>query len=347
MINVVKNRKYFIILLFSQILYYNETDGDNMKKTNTRYQSLDSYYKNKYGFKVCKVPLNADFTCPNIDGTKGYGGCLFCSSLSSGEFAGEREDPLFIQFEKGRLMMQKKWPSAKFIPYLQANSNTYASLETLKKIYEEIASFPNIVELSIATRADCFTIEIYDYLAELNQRIPVQIELGLQSIHEATSNFIHRGHSLQEFEQAVIELRKRKIDVVVHIINGLPGETREMMLQTASYLNHLDIQGVKIHSLLLLSDSVLGQMYLENPFPILSLEEYVSIVCDQIECLDESIVLHRLSADGTLEHLIEPKWTIKKLVVRNEIDKELKKRNSTQGLNRCDFYPGHVSNKIE
>ncbi len=228
--------------------------------------------------------------------------------------------------------MTKKWPDAYFIPYLQANSNTYKPLNELKKIYEPLLTIdPKVIGLSIATRCDCLEDDKIEYLAELNKIKPIQIELGLQTIHEETALLINRGHTLDEFSQCVKKLREKNIEVVVHIINGLPYETKEMMIETAKYLNTLDIQGVKIHSLLVLEGTKMGEDYKKNPFPILTLNEYRDIVIEQIRNLNPNIIIHRLAADGVINDLIAPKWTIKKMVVMNEIDKEMRNLNAWQG----------------
>ena len=296
------------------------------------YNTISAYYKNKFNKKVCKIPLNASFTCPNKDGKKGYGGCTYCSLSGSGDYAGDKNLPLDEQFIQIKNIMQHKWPDALLIPYLQANSNTYKPLSELKKIYESLIGLDkNIVGISIATRCDCLEDDKIDYLKELNKKIPVQIELGLQTIFESTAKLINRGHTLSEFTDAVKKLRKANIEVVIHIINGLPYETKEMMIETAKYLNSLDIQGVKIHSLLILRGTKMGEDYLKNPFPILTLEEYRDIVISQIRNLNPNIIIHRLAADGVIDDLIEPKWTIKKMVVMNEIDKEMRRLNAWQG----------------
>lgn len=302
-----------------------------LMNSEKHYNTLSAYYKYKFNNKIAKVSLNAGFSCPNKDGRKGFGGCTYCTPLGSGDFAGSKEKNLKEQFQDIKKVMQNKWPDAKFIPYLQANSNTYAPLERLKEIYDEISSFDDIVGIAIATRCDCLEDDKIEYLSELNKKIPVQIELGLQTIHEETARLINRGHTLEEFTTTVKKLREKNIEVVVHIINGLPGENKEMMIETAKFLNTLDIQGVKIHSLLILSDTKMGNDYLKDPFKILSLEEYVDIVCDQIRYLNKNIIIHRLAADGVINNLIEPKWTIKKLVVMNEIDKTLRRLNAYQG----------------
>lgn len=304
----------------------------NLMNSEKHYNTISAYYKNKFHKKVAKISLNADFTCPNKDGTKGYGGCSYCSKLGSGDFAGDKSLSLQAQFDQIKKIMEHKWPDILYIPYLQANSNTYAPLEKLKQIYEEVINLdPNIVMLSIATRADCISDEIVEYLSSLNKKIPIQIELGLQTIHEDTAKLINRCHSLKEFEEAVYKLRQNNIEVVVHVINGLPYETKEMMLETIHYLNKLDIQGIKIHSLLILEGTKMANDFKNKPWHILSLEEYVDIVVDQIRHLRPDIIIHRLAADGVIDDLIEPKWTIKKLVVMNEIDKKMRLLNAFQG----------------
>lgn len=303
----------------------------NFMNDEKHYNTLSAYYKYKYNRKVAKVSLNAGFSCPNKDGSKGFGGCTYCTPLGSGDFAGDVKQSLREQFNNVKNIMKLKWPDAIFIPYLQANSNTYAPLNILKEIYEEIATYPDIVGISIATRCDCLEDEKIKYLSSLNKRIPIQIELGLQTIHESTAKLINRGHDLMEFTNAVKKLRDENIEVVVHIINGLPGENKDDMIETAKFLNKLDIQGVKIHSLLILDNTKLGKDYLSNPFPVLTLDEYTDIVVEQIRNLNPNIIIHRLAADGVPSNLIEPKWSIKKLVVMNEIDKKMRKLNAYQG----------------
>lgn len=299
--------------------------------TNKRYHTLDYYYKQKYGQKVCKISLNAGFTCPNKDGTKGFGGCIFCSKLGSGDYAGDLKKPLKEQFEEVKKVMEKKWPNCLLIGYFQANSNTYDKVENLKEKYEEILNQERVIGLNIATRPDAITDECYDYLETLNKKTNLTIELGLQSIHEKTSHLINRCHDLKCFEEAVNNLRKRKIDVVVHIINGLPYETKEDMIETIKYLNKLDIQGIKIHMLHILKDTALANLYHKEKFKVLTKEEYIDIVVDQLEYLREEIVIHRITGDPKVEDLIAPAWLIKKFTVLNDIDKEMVKRNTYQG----------------
>lgn len=298
---------------------------------NKRYHTLDYYYKNKFHSKVFKISLNAGFSCPNIDGTVGYGGCIYCSKSGSGEFAGNKEDSLRTQFDTVKEMMLHKWPEGKFIGYFQARTNTYADVDTLKKLYETVLAFDNVIGLNIATRPDSISKECLDYLTELNKKTNLTIELGLQTTNEKTAKLINRCHSLQCFEDMVKKLRKRNIDVVVHIINGLPYETKEDMLNTVKYLNSLDIQGIKIHMLSILKDTPLAKMYEKEHFKVLTKEEYIDIVIDQLELLRPEIVIHRITGDPKQDDLVEPDWLVKKFCVLNDIDKEMVKRDSYQG----------------
>lgn len=298
---------------------------------NKRYYTLDYFYKHKFGKKVCKISLNAGFTCPNKDGTKGIGGCIYCSKLGSGDFAGDIKKDLITQFNEVKEHMKKKWPDALYIGYFQANTNTYAKTEVLKQKYEPILELDDVVGLNIATRPDAITEDCLDYLEELSTRTYLTIELGLQTIHEQTTKLINRGHDLECFDNMVKKLRERNINVVVHIINGLPYETKEMMLETVNHLNKLDIQGIKIHMLHIIKDTALALMYEKEKFHVLTKEEYIDIVINQLEILKPDIVINRITGDPVKEDLIEPTWLIKKFCVLNDIDKEMVKRNSYQG----------------
>ena len=291
---------------------------------NKRYHTLNYYNKTKYGCKVFKVSLNAGFSCPN---KKNGTGCIYCYN-GSGENDGM---DLLTQFNKVRDNNLKKWPNAKYIGYFQAGTNTYADVNTLKSKYEPILKLDNVIGLNIATRCDALNSNVLDYLEDLNNRTDLIVELGLQTIHESTSKLINRGHTLEQFEEAVLELRKRNINVVVHIINGLPFETKEMMLNTIKYLNKLDIQGIKIHMLFILKDTPILNLYNTTNFHILSKEEYIDIVIDQLELLRPEIVIHRITGDPIKELLIEPTWLLKKFSVLDDIDKEMVKRDSYQG----------------
>ena len=299
--------------------------------SNKRYYTLDYFYKQKFNSKVFKVSLNGGFNCPNKDGTKGYGGCIYCSKSGSGDYAGKKEKDLVEQFNEVKEIMHKKWPESKYIAYFQANTNTYAPLDELKEKYESVIYLDNVVGLNIATRPDSITDECLDYLEELSKKTYLTIELGLQTIHDKTSKLINRGHDLKCFEEMLEKLRKKKINVVVHIINGLPYETKEMMINTAKYLSNKDIQGIKIHMLHILKDTALANLYEKEKFHVLSREEYVDIVCSQLEVLRDDIVINRVTGDPNPDDLIEPFWLIKKFGVLNEIDKEMVKRDSYQG----------------
>jgi len=299
--------------------------------SNKRYHTLDYFYKHKFNSKVFKVSLNAGFSCPNIDGTVGYGGCIYCSKHGSGEYAGNKNDDLIKQFYDIKEIISKKWPNSLYIGYFQANTNTYAPVEVLKEKYETILQLDNVVGLNIATRPDSITEECLDYLEELNKTTYLTVELGLQTIHEETSKLINRCHSLDCFTNMVAKLRKRNINVVVHIINGLPFETKEMMIDTIRFLNTLDIQGIKIHMLSILKDTALETLYKKTNFHMLTREEYVDIVCGQLEYLRPEIVINRITGDPKADDLVEPNWLVKKFCVLNEIDKEMKRRDSYQG----------------
>lgn len=314
--------------------------GDSMNyfTKDKRYNTLNAYYRKTFGSKVYKIALNGNFTCPNRDGTLSYKGCIFCSESGSGDFAGDKSEDLKQQFESIKQIMQQKWATGKFIAYFQANTNTYGSLEKIKSLFETALHLdPNIIGLSIATRPDCLPDNILNYLEDLSKRTYLTVELGLQSIHEKSLKFINRGHNLSQFVTACKELRKRNINVVVHIINSLPNETKEDMIETATFLNTLDIQGVKIHMLFVQKKTELAYYYQQHPFPLLSLEEYVDIVVNQLECLNDSIIIHRITGDAPRSELIAPLWTLKKFVVANEIDKRMRTINTYQGV-KGEYY---------
>ena len=229
--------------------------------SNKRYYTLDYYYKHKYGCKIAKISLNMGLTCPNKDGKVGYGGCIYCSKLGSGEYAGDKNKPLKEQFDEVKNVMIKKWPSAKFIAYFQANTNTYAPIEKLKKAWEEVLTYDNVVGINISTRPDAIEKECYDYLEELNKKTDLVVELGLQTIHDKTSKFINRCHDLNSFEIALNELNKRGIKVLVHVMFSLPYETKDMMLDTIKYLSNKNIWGIKIHMLHILKGTLLAKIY--------------------------------------------------------------------------------------
>ncbi len=298
---------------------------------NKRYHTLNYHFKTKYNSKVVKISLNAGFSCPNIDGTVGYGGCIYCSKSGSGEFGGDKNKPLTEQFYDIKKVIDKKWPNSKYIAYFQAHTNTYAPLNILKEKYESVLNLDNVIGIAIATRADSISDECLEYLSDLNKRTNLTIELGLQTIHDTTSKLINRCHTLKQFEETYYKLKERNIEVVVHIINGLPYETKEMMLETVKYLNKLKIDGIKIHMLNIVKDTALANLYQNKPFHILTKEEYIDIVIKQLELLDPKIVIHRITSDPDPKNLIAPSWLLKKCNLLNDIDKEMKKRDTYQG----------------
>ena len=299
--------------------------------TNKRYHTFDYYLKNKYKEKVFKVSLNAGFSCPNRDGKLGYGGCTFCSNLGGGENGGNIHDDLDIQYNKIKEIMHLKWPVAKYIPYFQAFSNTYAPVNVLKEIYEPFIYKDDVVALAIATRADCLEDDVIDYLASIAQRITLWVEIGLQTSNDETAKLINRGYDYNKFVDSVNKLRKHNINVTVHIINGLPNETKEMMINTVKEINKLDIQGIKIHSLNILKNSIMGNDFYNNPFKILSRNDYIDVVIKQLENLRKEIVVQRLTSDPIKENLIAPSWNTDKIQLLNDIDKEMASRDTYQG----------------
>lgn len=295
------------------------------------YHSFDYMLKERFGEKIYKVALDAGMTCPNRDGTLGSRGCIFCSAGGSGDFAGSRQNSITQQIEKQAASIRQKRGVAKFIAYFQAYTNTYAPVDYLRKIYTEAISHPDIVAISIGTRPDCLGEDILQLLDELNQKKPVWVELGLQTIHETTARYIRRGYPLSCFEQAVSELRKRNLDVIVHTILGLPGESKNDILSTIEYLNHRDIQGIKLQLLHVLKGTDLAEDYLAGKFQVYSMEEYLELVIDCLEHLNPEIVIHRLTGDGPKDLLIAPLWSSAKRTVLNTLHRECKLRHAFQG----------------
>lgn len=298
---------------------------------NKRYHTYNYYLKNKYHQKVAKVALNADFTCPNRDGTKGYGGCIFCSSSGSGDYAGNVHDHLEKQFQTISQIMKRKWPECAYIAYFQANTNTYGPLDKIKNMIQPFLEKEDVKGIALATRPDCLSEEIVRYLSEVNQTKDVYIELGLQTIHDQTSKLINRGHTYQEFLDSLALCRQYNLEVCVHIINGLPFETKEMMIETAKTLGQLDIQALKIHMLFVVKNTKLQQMYENHEFEMLTRQEYIDIVVEQLRYINPEIVLERLTGDGKIDDLIAPMWSIKKVTILNDIDKQMKERDIYQG----------------
>ena len=298
---------------------------------NKRYHTYNYFLRTKFGGKVMKISLNGGFTCPNIDGTKGVGGCTYCSSSGSGDFAGNPSLDIHRQFEEVKAMMTNKW-EGKYIAYFQANTNTYAPLLRLKTLYESALSEKDVIGLSIATRADCISEEIADYLKELSEKTYLTVELGLQTIHDKTGERINRCHSYADFLKGYNMIKERGIPVCVHLINGLPGETREMMVETAREVGKLRPDFVKLHLLHIIKGTKIAEEFERGEFSLMTLPEYVSVICDQLEVLPQETVIQRVTGDGKKEDLIGPMWSLKKFVVMNEIDKEMVRRNSCQGI---------------
>lgn len=296
-----------------------------------RYYTWNTYLRNRFGEKIFKVMLDGGFTCPNRDGTAGIGGCTFCSARGSGDFAGYRRDTLEKQFHDVRDRMHLKWPEAKYIGYFQAYTNTYAPVNELRPMYETILKQEGVVGLSIATRPDCLPDNVVELLAELNERTYLWVELGLQTIHEHTSQLINRGHDTATYYDAVERLRKHNIRICSHIIVGLPQETEEEMLQTADAVAHMDVQGIKIHLLHLLKKTPMVKQYEQGLLKLMEKDDYIRLVVDMLEILPPEMIIHRLTGDGPPDLLIGPMWSRKKWEVLNGIDHELKRRDTWQG----------------
>ncbi len=298
---------------------------------NKRYHSWNYHLREKFGQKVFKVSLNGGFTCPNKDGRKGVGGCSYCSLSGSGDFAGSVQKSIGEQFSEVKSALHKKWRSAKYIAYFQANTNTYADVATLREKFEAALLEDNVVGLSIATRADCLEDDVVEYLSELNKRTYLIVELGLQTIFDKTGERINRCHTYAEFLQGYNKLKEKNINICVHLIDGLPGETKEMMIESAKAVAALEPHCVKLHLLHVLKDTQIAKEFENGEFELLSLEEYVDIIVSQLEVFSPETIIQRLTGDGGRDSLIGPKWSLKKFVVLNEIDKEMIRRNTYQG----------------
>lgn len=298
---------------------------------NKRYHTWNYHLRHKFGCKVIKIALNGGFTCPNIDGTKGYGGCTYCSELGSGDFAGNERDSIICQFEKGKELICNKWNEGKFMPYFQAHTNTYASVEVLRERFEEVLAAPDVVGISIATRADCLNDDVVEYLCELHKRTYLIVELGLQSIYNETGERINRCHTFEEFLEGYNKLKERGINICVHLIDGLPGETPEMMVESARVVGTLSPHCVKLHLLHIIENTVMAKEYKEGKITPLTKDEYVDIIVRQLEVLPPETVIQRLTGDGAKATLLAPLWSTNKFDVLNSIDKLMVSRNTYQG----------------
>lgn len=298
---------------------------------NKRYHTWNYCLREHFGYKVFKVALDGGFDCPNRDGTVAHGGCTFCSAAGSGDFAGDRVDDLQTQFHTIKEKMHTKWKDGKYMAYFQAFTNTHAPVAELREKYESVLNEPGVVGLSIATRPDCLPDDVVDYLAELNDRIYLWVELGLQSAHNETGVLINRAHDYDCYVEGVEKLHARGIRVCTHIINGLPRETPEMMMQTVQKVVESGVAGIKIHLLHLLKGTPMVQQYQNGELKFLTKDDYVSLVCDQLEVLPPEMVIHRITGDGAIDDLIGPIWSLNKWEVLNSIDAELVRRDSWQG----------------
>lgn len=304
-----------------------------------RYHSMDYDLKRAYQEKVYKIALNGGMTCPNRDGTIGRRGCIFCSPAGSGDFAASAALSISEQLRRGKAALSAKRPVHAYIAYFQAFTNTYAPLPHLTHIFEEAIRDPEVKILSIATRPDCLGEDVLELLERLNTQKPVWIELGLQTIHQKTAALIRRGYDLPVFEQAVHALRKRGIQVIVHTILYLPGETKTQMLSTLDYLNQQDIQGVKLQLLHILKGTDLAEYYLYHPFALPSMEEYIQTIAQCIARLRGNLTIHRLTGDGPADLLIAPLWSRNKRTILNTLHQYLKQKDIWQGK---DYHDGNI-----
>ncbi|MCC2877668.1 TIGR01212 family radical SAM protein [Lachnoclostridium pacaense] len=296
------------------------------------YHSLDYELKKQFGQKVYKLSLNGGMTCPGRDGTLGSGPCIFCSAGGSGDFAAPVMDSVHEQIEAAKLQVQRKMSGpGSYIAYFQSYTNTYAPLSHLRAIFTDAIRHPDIAALSVATRPDCLGPEVVDLLRELNSIKPVWVELGLQTIHESTACFIRRGYPLPVFESALLRLKEAGITVIVHVILGLPGETREMMLETVRYLAKGVVDGIKLQLLHILNGTDLARIYRDTPFPVLSMEEYLDLVIDCVELLPPDMTIHRITGDGPKKLLVSPLWSGNKRLVLNSLHRRFKERDTWQG----------------
>ena len=301
--------------------------------SNKRYHTYDYYLRHTFGGKCAKITLDGGFTCPNIDGTKGVGGCIYCSGGSRSRYC-DALKPIAEQYSEQIERVRSKWDVKSFIPYLQSYTNSHTSVDNFKNIVNEIAALPMAVMIDIATRADCLENEKIEILRKISEKIPVTVELGLQSSDDKTAELINRCHTYSEFTDCVKRIREiaPKVRIAVHVINGLPGETKEMMLKTVKDVCAISPDVIKIHLLHVIDGTPMAEMYKRGEYTPLEKSEYVSIVCDQIEIIPKDVVIERVTGDGMKDSLLAPLWSLKKVSVINDIDKELYNRSSTQGI---------------
>ncbi|MEN8078474.1 TIGR01212 family radical SAM protein [Clostridioides difficile] len=303
-----------------------------MKEWNgKRYHSLNYFLRNKFNEKIYKISLDGGFTCPNRDGKVAKGGCTFCSARGSGDYAGSRILSITEQFDDRKKMMEKKWKEGKYIAYFQAYTNTYAPVDELRRKYEEALAQENVVALSIGTRPDCLDDDVLDFLEEINKKTYLWIELGLQTINDESARNFNRGYDFEVFDRSLKKLQERGIEVVVHTIFGLPGETKEDMLKTIDYVAHSGAQGIKFHLLHLMQGTKMVEQYESGELELLSKEDYIDLICKGVAMIPEEMVVHRLTGDAPRQSLIGPMWSLKKWEVLNDIDKALVDNDIWQG----------------
>lgn len=301
--------------------------------SNKRYYTYDYFLKRTYGGKCAKIPLDAGFSCPNMDGKCGIGGCIYCSSRGSGDFAASSALPIAEQYEITRAKLSKKWSVERTIPYFQARTNTYAPLDVIKEKFEAALECDGVVAMNVATRADCLPDDVVEYLSELAERVDLTVELGLQTVHDSTAELINRGHTYAQFVEGYEKLRRAnpKIRICVHIIFGLPTETDEMMLQTAKVVGKLLPDMVKIHLLHVIRETELAKWYESGEYIPLERERYIELVATVLQYFHKDTVIARLTGDGVGEDLLAPDWSRKKTTVINDIDKYLYTHDMWQG----------------
>ena len=310
-----------------------DTNPFPFSDSNKRYYTYDYYLRRTYGGKCAKITLDAGFTCPNIDGRCGRGGCIYCSDRGSGDFTADARLSLTEQYLIQKEKIRRKWDTDRFIPYLQAHTNTYAPIERLRAVYEETLSLPGAVAMHIATRADCLEDEVISLLRETGERIPLTVELGLQSVSDQTARVIGRGHTFADFLDGYERLREKapRVRVAIHLINGLPGESREEMIENVRQVARLRPHEVKLHLLHVLRGTALARLYEQGRYLPMTKEEYVETVTEQLAYLPAETVIGRLTGDGDAAALLAPTWSLKKVTVLNDIDKKLYETGSFQG----------------
>lgn len=296
-----------------------------------RYHTFNYYLKNKYNCKVSKVILDAGFTCPNRDGSKSTGGCIFCSDLGSGDSNIALQNDILKQYNENKKVMDNKWPNSLYIPYFQSYSNTYGPLDKIKNMLEPFLHMDEVCEIAIATRCDCLSDETIKYLDSITSIKPIWIEMGLQTIHDQKNEYLNRQYSFNDFKNAIERLSKTNIKVCVHVMNGLPNETLEEMYETVKQIKDLQFDAIKIHMLHVLKNTKLGNMYIDKPFELIEREQYIDLVVKQLELLRPEVIIERLTGDPLKDNLLAPNWVLNKTTILNDIDKLMRKLDTYQG----------------